>query len=106
MNYNKTISMEKPKNEWEDIYGETEITFGPGNEVKITERKSGEVTKRAEEQPPETAFEKLNDVEKKRVLAEIKKFEENAHGYFPKEIEKERIKIMKELSEKMLAERK
>ncbi len=98
--------MEKPKNEWEDIYGETEITFGPGNEVKITERKSGEVTKRTEEQLSERAFEKLNDAEKKRVLAEVENFEKNARGYFPKEIEEEKSRIMKEMSEKILSERK
>ena len=98
--------MEEPKNEWEDIYGETEIIFGPGNKVKITERKSGDVTERVEETPKQHAFDKLNDLEKKRVLAEVENFEKNARGYFPGGIEKERTKIMKELSEKILAERK
>ncbi len=97
--------MEKSKNEWEN-YGETEITFGPGNEVKITERKSGDVTERIEERSPEDAFQKLTDVEKKRVLAEGENFEKNARGYSPQEIEEEKTRIIKELTAKILSERK
>ncbi len=101
--------MEKPKNEWEDIpgYGETEITFGPGNKVKIVERKSGALIEPGRiKKSPERAFDKLNDVEKKRVLAEVENFEKNARGYSPQEIEDERTRIMKELPEKILSERK
>ncbi len=98
--------MEKPKNEWEN-YGETEITFGPGNEVKITERRSGALVEPGRiEKEPERDFDKLNDAEKNRVLAEVENFEKNARGYSPQEIEEERTKIMKELPAKILSERK
>jgi hypothetical protein len=69
--------MEKPKNEWEDIWGETEVELGPGGKMKITERKSGEVTERTEK-PVESAYDKLNDFERKRVNAELAKFEEES----------------------------
>jgi hypothetical protein len=72
--------MEKPKNEWEDIWGETEVEFGPDGKVKITERKSGEVTERTEK-PVESAYDKLNDFEKRRVNAELEKFEEEARKF-------------------------
>lgn len=41
---------------WQDLYGETEIEFGPGGKVKITERKSGETEEKTLEKPddPET----------------------------------------------------
>jgi len=74
--------MEKPKNGngWEDIWGETEVEFGPGGKVKITERKTGEVTERIEK-TVESAYDKLNDFEKRRVNAELEKFEEEARKF-------------------------
>jgi hypothetical protein len=96
----------EPKNEWQDIYGETEVAFGPGGKVKITKRKSGEVTERVEK-IPESAYDKLNDFEKGRVAAEMKKFEEKTPEMFRKgwsleEINEEREKIKKEMSERIL----
>jgi hypothetical protein len=70
----------EPKNKWEDIYGETEVEFGPEGRVKITERKSGEVTERIEK-AEESAYDKLNEFEKRRVNAELGKFEEESRKY-------------------------
>ena len=103
---------EKPKeakeNIWEDIYGETEIEFGPNNKVKITERKSGEVTERKEE-PPEGAYYQLNEFEQKRVDAELKKFldkfqeSREAQSYSPADFNEILEKKREELAKKMLS---
>lgn len=106
---------EKPKNEneWQNVWGETEVEFGPRGKTKITERKSGEVN---EPQPVEKtsgqiAYDKLNEFEKKRVDAEMKKFEEKTPEMFQKgwlieEINEESEKIKEEMSKKILELRK
>jgi len=97
------MNSERPKeNAWEDIYGETEIEFGPDNEVKITERKSGEVTERKEE-PPKSAYWQLNEFERRRVNAELKKFEDSKEAKilsiddFNEVMEKKREELAKKI---------
>ncbi len=101
--------MEKPKeqkNEWENIYGETEVEFGPDGKVKITERKSGETTEPqpVEKTPGQIAFEKLNEFGKRRVQMELKKFEESkeAQTYSPREFNEEIEQRREKLSKQML----
>jgi len=61
------------KDLWEDIYGETLIEFKP-DKVKITERKTGEVTEQKKEEV-EDPYYHLNEFERRRVNEELKKFE-------------------------------
>jgi hypothetical protein len=71
------IPEEKPREEpWQDIYGETEIEFGPGGRVRITERKSGEVEEKKLEKPDDP-FYSLSEDQQKEVSEKLKEYEES-----------------------------
>ncbi len=101
--------MEKPKepkeNPYEGIYGETEIEFGQDGKVKkITERKSGrDVTPTEKEEPPESAYWRLNEFGRRRVNAELKKFVESREASLsPAEFNEALDKKREELAKRIL----
>ena len=98
-----TPKKEEDKEEpWLDIYGETLIET-EGGKVKITERKSGEVTER-EIEKVEDPYYQLNDFERKRVNEELKKFEgsKEVRAYSPAELTEEMAKVREKLAKKMI----
>ncbi|MDO9027541.1 MAG: hypothetical protein Q7U68_01585 [Candidatus Roizmanbacteria bacterium] len=103
-----TPKKEKKEEPWLDIYGETLIET-EGGKVKITERKSGEVTERKIEKAEESdPYYLLNEFEQKRVNEELKKFEESKEirSCSPVELTEEFAKKRESLAKKFIELRK
>lgn len=100
-------NQKEPQKEWQDNYGQTLVKFGPKKgEVEITERKTGEKTKRTEK-PVETIYDKLSEPERDWVNTELRKFEEESKKYMSaKEITDAYGPKQEELSRKILEPRK
>lgn len=94
---------EAEKKPWADIWGENEVDVSKDGEIKITDRKTGDVTLNPDKEPS-SFFGQLDRADQDAVIVEIEKFKnsEEVIGFSASELIEEIDRKREELSKEIL----